>query len=103
MVLCDMLWFFMNQAVHNGIIQDAIKLAANMKRVSLDHYATWSSLSHPTREHWIPPTAGHYKINFASVSKDHFSTEAIVCRDSKGKIIKTISQISPSASCDSIV
>jgi hypothetical protein len=33
MVLCDMLWFFRNQAVHNGIIRDAIKLAANMKRV----------------------------------------------------------------------
>jgi hypothetical protein len=35
MVLCDMLWFFRNQAVHNVIIQDAIKLAANMKRFLL--------------------------------------------------------------------
>jgi hypothetical protein len=42
-VLCDLNWFSRKQAVHKGILLDALKLAENIKRVSMEHYAAWSS------------------------------------------------------------
>jgi hypothetical protein len=39
-VLCDLLWYSRNQAVHHGIIFDASKLVKNIKRISLEHFAT---------------------------------------------------------------
>jgi hypothetical protein len=42
-VLCDMIWFSKNQAIHKGILPDALKLAENIKRVTMEHFAAWSS------------------------------------------------------------
>jgi hypothetical protein len=33
-VMCDMLWFSKNQAMHKGVIPKVLKLAKNIKRVS---------------------------------------------------------------------
>jgi hypothetical protein len=44
---------------------------------------------------WIPPQAGHFKINFDIAIRDHFSVQAVVCRDCNGSILKAISQVSP--------
>jgi hypothetical protein len=41
---------------------------------------------------------GHYKINFDTAIRDHFSTQAAICRDHTGFILKAVSQISPPCS-----
>ena len=61
--LCDMMWFSRNQAIHKGLLPEASKFAANIKRLSLDHYATWQSISQPVRELWSPPKAGSFSIS----------------------------------------
>jgi hypothetical protein len=48
-----------------------------------------------TKEFWSPPPAGSFKINFDTTIKKQFSVQAAVYRDSKGHIIKAISQINP--------
>jgi hypothetical protein len=57
--------------------------------------AAWSSISVKKDQAWIPPQAGHFKINFDTVIRDQFSIQATVCRDSNGSILKAISQVSP--------
>jgi hypothetical protein len=93
-VLCDLLWFSRNKAFHDGVIPDALSLANSIKKTSLDHAFAWKA-SHPVTETWHPPIVGHFKINFDTAIKGRFSAQAAVCRDSTGKIIKAISQISP--------
>ena len=97
-VLCDMLWFSRNKAIHEGIIPDISKLAASIKKSSLAHVAAWSNFSIKEVQAWIPPQAGHFKINFDTAVRDHFSVQAIVCQDSNGSILKAISQVSPPCS-----
>jgi hypothetical protein len=46
-VLCDMLWFSKNKAVHKGVLPDAKKFVEDVKRLSLDHHATWKTKSQP--------------------------------------------------------
>ncbi|XP_059450878.1 uncharacterized protein LOC132181647 [Corylus avellana] len=100
-VLCDLLWFSRNKAVHEGIIPDIISLASSIKRTSLDHAAAWKYSSPITvKEFWSPPPAGSHKINFDTAIREKFSVQAAVCRDSKGHIVKAISQINPP--CDPI-
>jgi hypothetical protein len=69
-------------------------LANSIKKTSLDHASAWK-VSHQVSEVWHPPAVGHFKINFDTAIKGNFSAQAAVCRDSDGKIIKAISQISP--------
>jgi hypothetical protein len=73
-------------------------LAANIKRVSLEHYAAWSLKIKPITEAWIKPSQGWCKVNFDAVFRDDFSTQAAVCRNSNGEIIKSLSQVSPPCS-----
>jgi hypothetical protein len=44
-VLCDLIWFARNKAVHEGFIPDISILASSIRRTSLDHAATWQSTS----------------------------------------------------------
>jgi hypothetical protein len=90
-VLCDILRFSNNKAIHEGIIQDITKLAVSIKKFSLAHVAAWSSILAKEVQAWIPPQEGHHKINFDTAIKDSFSVQAAVCRDHKGSIIKAIS------------
>jgi hypothetical protein len=93
-VLCDLLWFSRNKAIHEGVVLDVLTLANTIKKTSLEHAAAWKSLS-PKPKAWSLPAAGFFKINFDIAIRDKFSAQAAVCRDSKGRIIKAISQISP--------
>ncbi|GLT55807.1 hypothetical protein SLA2020_288950 [Shorea laevis] len=49
-------------------------------------------------EKWQPPKAGFFKVNFDTAIRESFSVQAAICCDSKGKIIKAVSQFNPS--CD---
>jgi hypothetical protein len=89
-VFCDLMWFYRNQAVHNGILPEVSKLAAHINHVSLEHLAAWTSKLSPLRELWSPPPPDFFKINFDTAIRDDFSSQAAVCRNSSGKIIKIL-------------
>ena len=91
----DLIWFSRNQAVHKGVFPDTLKLAANIKRVSMEHYAAWSSKQKPAKETWSKPPPDCYKVNFDAVSCEDYSTQAAVCRNSNGVIIKMVSVSAP--------
>ena len=46
-------------------------------------------------EHWSPPPAGSFKVNFDTTIHEQFFVQAVVCRDSQGHILNALSQISP--------
>jgi hypothetical protein len=94
-VLCDMMWFSRNQAIHKGVLLKVSSFAATIKRLSLDHFAAWQSKSQPTAESWSPPAAGSFKVNFDTAIRDLFSVQAAVCRDEKGSIISSCFQYIP--------
>jgi hypothetical protein len=71
------------------------KLAENIKRVSYEHFKAWSSKIQPVKEVWSKPPQGFFKINFDAAIREDFSTQAVVCRNSKGDIIKILSQVHP--------
>jgi hypothetical protein len=97
-MLCDMLWFSRNKAIHDGIIPDTLKLGSSIKKATLAHAATWLSVPTPKVQVWIPPQKGSFKINFDIAIRDHFSSQAAVCRDHTGSILKAVSQIFPPCS-----
>jgi hypothetical protein len=94
-VFCDLLWFSKNQAVHKGVIPDVSKLAANINRVSLEHFAAWSSKLQPIKEVWSKPPQGFCKINFDAAIREDFSIQAAICKNSNGEIIKILTQVRP--------
>jgi hypothetical protein len=94
-VLCDMLWFSKNQAIHNGVIPDVSMLAANINRISLEHYTTWTTISNLVRELWSPSSTDIFKVNFDAAIRELFSVKAAICRNFKGQIIKIFSQVRP--------
>ena len=60
----------------------------------MDHVSAWKALQ-LDNEVWSPSEADSFKINFDTAIKDNFLAQAAVFRDSNGKIIKAILQISP--------
>jgi hypothetical protein len=48
----------------------------------------WKSISKPIEEKWISPPPQWFKINFDAAIRDTFSTQAAVCRNHLGHIIK---------------
>ena len=97
-MLCDLLWFSRNQVVHKGVFPEVSSLAANIKRVSMEHYAAWSLKLYLAKEVWIKPPQGWCKVNFDATIREGFSTQAAIRRNSNGEIIKTLTQVSPSCS-----
>jgi hypothetical protein len=97
-VFCDLLWYSRNQALHKAVIPKVTKLAANIKRVSYEHFKAWSSKLQPVKEVWSKPPQGFYKINFDAAIREDFSTQATVCRNSNGEIIQILTQVRPSCS-----
>jgi hypothetical protein len=97
-VICDLLWFSRSKAAHDGTISDITSLANSIRRTSLDHPTVWNSTPSSSKEPWTPPLVGTFKVNFDTSIRDQFSAQAVVCRNSKGNIVKVISQINPS--CD---
>ena len=97
-VHCDIIWFSRNQAIHEGILPNALKLAENIKRVIMEHFTAWSSKQKLDKKTWSKPPPDCYKINFDAVSSEDFSTQVAVSRNSNGKIIKMFSQFRPPCS-----
>jgi hypothetical protein len=65
----------------------------------LEHLVAWTSNFSPNREHWSPPPPpDSFKINFDTAIRDEFSSQAAICRNSNGKIIKILAQIRPTCS-----
>jgi hypothetical protein len=64
----------------------------------LEHLVAWTSNFSPNREHWFPPPPDSFKINFDTAIRDEFSSQAAICRNSNGKIIKILAQIKPTCS-----
>jgi hypothetical protein len=73
MVLCDLLWFSRNKAVHEGIIPNILQLADTIKKTALAHSAAWKSPPVPLTESWTPLAIGSFKINFDTAIRDNFS------------------------------
>ena len=46
-------------------------------------------------ELWSAPDDGCYKVNFDFASSELFSVQAAVCRNSHGKIVKSLYQFTP--------
>ena len=81
-MLCDLLWFYKSQAVHKGVIPEVSTLAAYINRVSLEHYAAWSSKLQPVKKVWSKPPQGFCKVNFDAAIREGFSTQVAICRNS---------------------
>jgi hypothetical protein len=77
-ILCG---FSRNQVVHKGVIPKVSTLAANIRHVSLEHYAAWSLKLWPITEAWIEPPQGWCKVNFDAVIREDYSTQAAVCKN----------------------
>ena len=92
------MWFSRNQVVHKGVIPIVPSLAAKIRRVTMEHYAAWSSKLHPIIEVWSKPPQSWCKLNFGAAIKEGFSTQAAVCINFNGEIIKTLTQVSPPCS-----
>ena len=56
--------------------------------------AAWNSVFAKEVLAWSPPLEGHYKINFDTTIRDHFSTQAAIYRDHTGSILEAVSHIS---------
>jgi len=94
-VACGLLWTHRNKAFHEGSSFDALTLSCTVNKVALDHYRAWKVLnSAPSIEKWIPPDPSYFKINFDTAIRANFSAQAVVCRNSQGKILQTESIIS---------
>ena len=99
-VACDILWYYRNQAFHNGYIFDARNVSLHINKIALEHYQAWLSVSTAPVEKWIPPAPNWIKINFDTAIRDSFSAQAAVCRDSDGKILHLASLISSPCSAN---
>ncbi|XP_059429859.1 uncharacterized protein LOC132163555 [Corylus avellana] len=94
-VMCDLMWFSRNRAVHDGVFPNVLVLSTTIKKISLDHFKAWKDISSPCVERWSPPVGSSLKINFDTAIRDSFSAQGAVCRDSSGKILEAVSQIIP--------
>jgi hypothetical protein len=94
-ILCDMMWFSRNQAIHKGVLLEVSSFVATIKRPSLDHFTAWQSKSQPMVESWSSPAAGSFKVNFDTAIRDLFSIQAAIWRDEKGSIISSYYQYNP--------
>jgi ribonuclease HI len=95
-VACDILWFYKNKALHDDVAFDARFVSAHINKISLEHFIAWHPPTQELEEKWIPPPPNWVKFNFDTVIRDSFSAQAMVCRDSKGRILHLSSQISSS-------
>jgi hypothetical protein len=93
-VACDILWFYMNKALHDDLSFDAHNVSVHINKITLEHFQAWQSKSQTLVEKWTSPPLNWFKINFDTAIRDSFSTQVAVCLDSSGQIIHMISKIS---------
>jgi hypothetical protein len=92
-VTCDMLWFHRNKAFHDGTSFDACTVAKLITKKYYQHCDAWSHKLAPIPEKWIRPPLNWFKINFDTAIRDSFSSQAAICRNHSGQLIKIASQI----------
>jgi len=72
---------------------------SSITKLSLEHFAAWRSIYSLVfgyvSQKWTHPLEGSYKINFDTAIRRYFSAQAAICRNSHGRIVKALSQISP--------
>jgi hypothetical protein len=93
-VACDYLWFTRNKTHHDGIIPNALIISTTINKTALEHYFAWTTKYDKTPEVWKSHSPPYLKINYDTTIRTTFSTQAAVCRDSTGSIIKCTSLIS---------
>jgi hypothetical protein len=93
-VACDILWFYMNKALHDDLSFDAHRVSFHINKITLEHFQAWQSKSPTLVEKWTSPPLNWFMINFDTANRDSFSTQVAVCLDSSGQIIHMISKIS---------
>jgi hypothetical protein len=93
-VACDYLWFTKNKTHHDGIIPNALIISTTINKTALEHYFAWTTKYDKTLEVWKSHSPPYLKINYDTNIRATFSTQAAVCKDSTGSIIKCTSLIS---------
>jgi hypothetical protein len=93
-VASDYLWFVRNKAHHADLILNALVISFTINKTVLEHHVAWKNSLAISREIWQPPSPPFFKINYDTAIIDIFSTQAAVCRDSRGTIIRCVSIIS---------
>jgi hypothetical protein len=93
-VACDYLWFTRNKSHHDGLIPNALVISATINKTVLEHHSAWTTKLVKTPDVWKRPSPSYFKINYDTVIRDSFSTQAAVCNNSTGSIIKCSSLIS---------
>jgi hypothetical protein len=88
-----MLWFHRNKAFHDGTSFDACTVAKLITKKYYQHCDAWSHKLAPIPEKWIRPPLNWFKINFDTAIRDSFSSQAAICRNHSGQLIKIASQI----------
>jgi hypothetical protein len=97
-VACDLLWFHRNKAFHDGLTFEA-RTVTNLIYTSYhQHCNAWSDKLFPKLEKWIRPPLHWFKINFDTAIRDSFSSQAAICRDHEGRLIKVATQIQSACS-----
>jgi hypothetical protein len=94
LVACDILWYYRNQAFHNGITFEARNVSMHINKIALEHFQAWQSISSAPLEKWIPSAPNWVKINFDTAIRDSFLAQVAVCRNSDEKILHLSSLIS---------
>jgi hypothetical protein len=91
-VFCDLFWFSKNKVAHDGVIPNVLVLVESIKKIDLEHIDAWESFIQIVIEKWSPTEKGSFKINFDTTIREHsFFSQAVVCRDSNGIIVKVVS------------
>jgi hypothetical protein len=70
-------------------------LLKTSKRISLEHYSTWNTISNLVRELWSPPPIDSLKVNFDSYWRPLLCPSSCAYLTNSKGIIKAISQFRP--------
>jgi hypothetical protein len=65
------------------VLPDVLNLAANIKKVSMEHYAAWSSIKKPVKEIWSKPPQDFFNVNFDAAIREDFSTQSSCLQELK--------------------
>jgi ribonuclease HI len=95
-VACDILWFYRNKAFHDDLAFDARSVSAHINKIALEHFLAWHPPNQVLEEKWGPPPPNWVKLNFDTAIRDSYSVQAVVCRDSTGRILHLSTDLSSS-------
>jgi hypothetical protein len=94
-VACDILWFYLNKALHKNLTFDARSVSIYVNKITLEHFQAWHSSSQVQLKAWATPPPNWVKINFDIAIQNSFLAQVVICHDSQGQVLHMCSQISP--------